>query len=71
MKIRSKFNFADEQKLLGDVDRLQQVLLNLMSNARKFVPKERGLIDIEVTLQQTEGQWNLQISVTDNGPGIS
>lgn len=71
MTIRSTFNFADEQKLFGDKDRLQQVLLNLMSNARKYVPKERGLINIEVTCQKTEGQWNLKISVTDNGPGIS
>ena len=59
MKIRSTFNFDDEQRLFGDLDRIQQVLLNLMSNARKYVSKENGLIDIKATCKKMDGNWNL------------
>jgi len=57
--------------LLGDADRIQQVLLNLLSNARKYVPKNNGRIMIESELQQHDESLILKISVTDNGPGIS
>jgi len=33
--------------LIGDADRVQQVLQNLLSNARKFAPKKNGLITIK------------------------
>lgn len=36
--------------LVGDVDRIQQVLLNLTSNAIKFVPKIGGVIQIHSRL---------------------
>ena len=50
----------------GDVDRLQQVLTNLVSNAIKYTP-ESGAVQI---IARRENQ-KIQISVQDNGIGIS
>jgi signal transduction histidine kinase len=49
----------------GDPDRIQQVLANLLDNARKNAPSE---IPIEVSLEQTENVARLIIE--DHGPGI-
>ena len=49
----------------GDPDRIQQVLANLIDNARKNAPSE---LAIEVSLEQTEGVARL--IVEDHGPGI-
>ncbi len=50
----------------ADPDRLTQVMLNLLSNAAKFMPPEGGLIT--VTLREEPGA--LTVSVRDNGPGV-
>lgn len=55
-----------DTEILGDVDRLQQVLWNLLSNAIKFTPSGGR---VEVTLKAIGGQ--AQIRVTDTGQGIS
>ena len=52
--------------LVADPARLQQVLLNLLTNAIKFTP-ENGIIRI-TTARQADG-WKLQIQ--DTGIGIS
>jgi CheY-like chemotaxis protein len=52
--------------ILGDAQRLQQVVWNLLSNAIKFTPRG-GLVRIEV--QRVESQ--VEIRVIDNGIGIS
>ncbi len=49
----------------GDPDRIQQVLANLIDNARKNAPSE---LAIEVSLEQTGGVARL--IVEDHGPGI-
>ncbi|ANJ87131.1 hybrid sensor histidine kinase/response regulator [Pandoraea oxalativorans] len=51
--------------LLGDDERLRQMLTNLVSNAIKFTP-EGG--HVKVSLEQ-EAHW-LRLSVTDTGQGI-
>jgi Na+/proline symporter/signal transduction histidine kinase len=53
--------------LLADSDRLMQVLLNLLSNAAKFVPAEGGRVEMRLT---TDTQ-SLKVEVQDNGPGVS
>src|SRR5688572_22166409 len=55
-----------EIKVVGDRDRLQQVVWNLVSNAFKFTPKGGR---VEVRLAEAEG--DAQIDVIDNGIGIS
>lgn len=50
----------------ADPDRLTQVMLNLLTNAAKFVPEEGGRA--EVVLRA--GTGDLAVMVRDNGPGI-
>ena len=50
----------------ADVDRMIQVMLNLLSNAAKFCEAGRGRIQIAVS----EVPGALRIDVRDNGPGI-
>jgi signal transduction histidine kinase/DNA-binding response OmpR family regulator len=57
--------------LVGDDQRLTQVITNLISNAVKFTP-EGGDIGIDARfLGEREGFCTLQVSVTDTGIGIS
>ncbi|NMF87286.1 sensor histidine kinase [Aromatoleum petrolei] len=53
--------------LRADRDRLLQVLLNLISNAAKFVPADAGVARVRLTHEA--GQ--IRVDVTDNGPGIA
>ncbi len=51
--------------LHADPDRLQQVLLNLLSNAAKFVPSEGGVVQ----LQACADAQGVTVCVQDNGSG--
>ncbi|MDX2258980.1 MAG: sensor histidine kinase [Hyphomicrobiaceae bacterium] len=50
----------------GDHDRLVQVVLNLLSNAAKFVPKPAGAIAVTVS----SGRHDVLVVIADNGPGL-
>ncbi|MFG1348247.1 ATP-binding protein [Xanthobacter autotrophicus] len=52
--------------LRADPDRLTQVMLNLISNAVKFVPAENGRIIVSL---EVDGD-GLTVRVKDNGPGV-
>ena len=52
--------------LRADPDRLLQVLINLLSNAAKFVPREGGRVELRLLLRPAE----LTVEVQDNGPGV-
>ncbi len=54
-------------RVRADRDRIVQVLVNLLSNAAKFVEPGRGRV--EIALAEEAGA--LRIDVSDNGPGIS
>ncbi|MDR0323242.1 MAG: response regulator [Treponema sp.] len=57
--------------LVGDDQRLAQVITNFMSNAVKFTPEE-GTIHLDARLLKEEyGKCRLLVSVTDTGIGIS
>ena len=57
--------------LVGDDQRLAQVIANLLSNAVKFTP-EGGKIQLDASLlAEKEGECELRIEVADNGIGIS
>jgi Na+/proline symporter/nitrogen-specific signal transduction histidine kinase len=49
-----------------DRDRLMQVVVNLLSNAAKFVDAERGRVKVQL---DAAPRW-LTVSIEDNGPGI-
>jgi PAS domain S-box-containing protein len=53
------------KSVLGDANRLQQVLWNLLSNAIKFTPNEG-----QVIIQMEEFDQHLYIQVIDTGKGI-
>ncbi|MDO8418700.1 MAG: HAMP domain-containing sensor histidine kinase, partial [Rubrivivax sp.] len=52
--------------LRADPDRLMQVLLNLLSNAAKFVPSPGGRIVLRLHVDAT----GATVEVQDNGPGV-
>lgn len=57
--------------MIGDSLRLNQILLNLLSNALKFTPKE-GRIQLEIRqLQRTDTKVRLRFTVSDTGIGMS
>jgi signal transduction histidine kinase len=51
--------------VLGDADRLMQVLTNLISNAVKHAPRDSA---VEIAVSTAEGR--ARVSVSDCGPGI-
>ncbi|WP_439537493.1 ATP-binding protein [Methyloversatilis sp.] len=57
---------AHMRTLRADPDRLTQVVLNLLSNAAKFVPRGSGRV---VVRMHTDGR-GITVDVHDNGPGV-
>jgi Na+/proline symporter/signal transduction histidine kinase len=51
----------------GDRDRVVQVLINLLSNAAKFVAADAGRVTVDV---HADGPL-VTVRVTDNGPGVA
>ncbi|MFN6478933.1 ATP-binding protein [Nostoc sp. DedQUE07] len=65
--IQVEFNLdSSVGQVMGDAERLQQVVWNLLSNAVKFTPNGG---QVEVHLEQVNS--NVQITVSDTGKGIS
>jgi Na+/proline symporter len=56
---------TEPARVMGDHDRLVQVVINLLGNAVKFSP-ERGAAELRLCRIGDE----LELSVADNGPGI-
>ncbi|MCP4023442.1 MAG: histidine kinase [Desulfobacteraceae bacterium] len=66
--IHLKFHLPkSEVQVTGDMDRLIQVMVNLISNAVKFSPAKNGIITIGM---DTENE-HIKVYVRDNGVGIS
>jgi PAS domain S-box-containing protein len=71
--LEMSYNIADNTptRLIGDITRLRQVLVNLVSNAVKFT--KTGCIEITVTTEEHQPESNqflLHFSVRDTGIGI-
>ena len=57
--------------IIGDDQRLAQVITNLIDNAIKFTP-EKGEISLDISLiEETDDLCKMRIIVADNGIGIS
>ena len=66
-------NMADDipYSLIGDDQRLAQVIINLLSNAVKFTP-ENGSVGLSASLiKEEKGVCAIQIDISDTGIGIS
>lgn len=55
------------EPIRADPDRLMQVMLNLLSNAAKFVPHPGGKVDVYIT----DAPEGVTVAVQDNGKGIA
>jgi signal transduction histidine kinase/DNA-binding response OmpR family regulator len=70
-KLSVRLDRAIPKTLIGDDQRLAQVITNLLGNAVKFTPNE-GLISLNTRFLGIEnGVCTIQIEVTDTGIGIS
>ena len=67
------FTYNIDQKLdkdfVSDDLRINQILVNLLTNAKKFTKKGRIVFDVSV-LEETEQQLSVLFSVKDTGVGI-
>lgn len=64
-KVSLKLEEIDQIQVLGDRDKLKQVLLNLVSNAIQYTP-EGG----EITLGLSKVGKKARLTISDTGPGI-
>ncbi|WP_442788897.1 ATP-binding protein [Grimontia sp. NTOU-MAR1] len=66
-----EFSYQDAcpRRFLGDAHRIEQVMLNLVSNALKFT--ENGVVSLSISMQQEIGGYTgVCIRVKDTGVGI-
>lgn len=61
--------YRGDIKLLGDQQRLEQILINLMSNAIKFTSS--GYVEICIELLESESEPRLRFAIRDTGIGMN
>lgn len=62
---------VDEEYVIGDKIRINQIIINLVSNAMKFTP-EGGMVTLTVAQENVRnGKVFMHIEVADTGKGIS
>ncbi|MDX1952853.1 MAG: PAS domain S-box protein [Verrucomicrobiota bacterium] len=71
---RNQLTFQIDQdlprNLFGDIGKIRQVIINLLSNDTKFT--QNGSIHVRAALQSTSGaSFTISITVTDSGRGIA
>lgn len=70
LKLRSRIDKTLITKLIGDSQRLRQILINLIGNAIKFT--EKGSIELSVRkISQNHKQAKIKFQVSDTGIGMS
>jgi PAS domain S-box-containing protein len=66
----TKFDNKIPRVLVGDPVRLNQIILNLVSNAVKFTPSGKINVDVHL-LNEDENKVTIEFAVTDTGIGIA
>jgi signal transduction histidine kinase len=56
---------------VSDPDRIQQVVLNILSNALKFTPSGYIHILCKLVFDESKNKYLLKVTVRDTGVGIS
>ena len=69
VKVKGDISDNIPSVLLGDSERIKQVLLNLLSNAIKFT--KEGTVELKVTSTVSGNLCRLKMAVKDTGSGIS
>ncbi len=64
-----QFDKSIPDRLIGDVSRIRQVLVNLLGNAVKFTEKGKVTLNIQMH-NESAGRYEIKFSVTDTGIGI-
>lgn len=64
--VRLELGWTTEHPVVADIDRLNQVLVNLVSNAIKFSPKN-GVVELSATIADKA----VRFAVRDQGKGIA
>ena len=64
--LRLRLGHEDQATVIGDADRLRQLLLNLVDNAIKYTPEG----EITISLWKDTGAGEVRIAVQDTGIGI-
>ncbi|MFM7886594.1 MAG: ATP-binding protein, partial [Pseudanabaena sp.] len=57
-------------QMIGDSSRLRQILINLVGNAIKFMPRGKVSIGVNAILLADTPKYELRFAITDNGIGI-
>jgi len=70
-KLKIYVDKAIPGSLVGDDQRLAQVITNLVSNAVKFTPEEGSIRVGTYIIEETDDTCEIKFTVTDNGIGIS
>lgn len=70
LKVTEHLDPRLQADLMGDSDRIGQILLNLVNNAIKFT--EEGCVDVRIALQSiADEKYYVRFAVQDTGIGIS
>lgn len=70
IEIKTDVDPSTPDVLIGDMNRIKQIIVNLISNSVKFT--EKGFVSINVSAKElTKNKYEVQIVVKDTGIGIS
>ena len=68
LKFKATISPAAQARVIGDAERLRQILSNLLSNAIKFT--DQGRVSVNVEAEPVDGDLRLRVSVIDTGVGF-
>ena len=71
LELRALWGASVPVALRGDVGRLRQILLNLMTNAVKFTERGGVTIHVETGTARVDGRTAIRVEVEDTGVGLA